>query len=56
MNERKLTFAANWKMNHGPAAARAFAEQFLALTAPVEDRSLWFFPAGRLDCRRWLRP
>jgi triosephosphate isomerase len=44
MIERPLTFAANWKMNHGPAEARAFAQKFLALTAPVENRSLWFFP------------
>ena len=46
MNERKLTFAANWKMNHGPAEARAFAEKFLALTSPMEGRQLWFFPAA----------
>jgi triosephosphate isomerase (TIM) len=44
MNERKLTFAANWKMNHGVAEARAFAQRFLALTSAVPDRSLWFFP------------
>jgi triosephosphate isomerase len=31
-------------MNHGPAAARAFAEKFQGLTAPAEGRSLWFFP------------
>jgi len=41
---RKLIFAANWKMNHGPAEARRFAEKFLALTAPAENRNLWFFP------------
>jgi triosephosphate isomerase (TIM) len=44
MTERNLIFAANWKMNHGPAAARAFAEKFLALTRPAEGRRLWFFP------------
>jgi triosephosphate isomerase len=44
MSERQLIYAANWKMNHGPAEARAFAERFLALTAPVKGRSLWFFP------------
>ena len=44
MTERHLIYAANWKMNHGPAEARAFAERFLALTAPVKGRSLWFFP------------
>jgi triosephosphate isomerase (TIM) len=44
MTNRALIYAANWKMNHGPAAAREYAERFLALTAPVEGRSLWFFP------------
>jgi triosephosphate isomerase (TIM) len=44
MNERKLIFAANWKMNHGAAEAQAFAEKFLALTSPADGRSLWFFP------------
>ena len=44
MSDRRLIYAANWKMNHGPAAARTFAEKFLSLTAPVEGRSLWFFP------------
>ncbi len=37
-------FAANWKMNHGPAETRTFARKFLSLVAPVEGRSLWFFP------------
>ena len=41
---RRLIYAANWKMNHGPEAANAFAERFLALTAPVNGRELWFFP------------
>jgi triosephosphate isomerase len=31
-------------MNHGPAEAREFAKKFLSLTAPVEGRSLWFYP------------
>jgi triosephosphate isomerase len=44
MPQRSLIYAANWKMNHGPTAAREYAEQFLALTAPVSGRSLWFFP------------
>lgn len=44
MTDRSLIYAANWKMNHGPAEARAFAERFLALTSPVKGRSLWFFP------------
>jgi triosephosphate isomerase (TIM) len=41
---RRAIYAANWKMNHGPSAARAFLQRFLDLTAPVEGRSLWFFP------------
>ena len=41
---RPLIYAANWKMNHGPDAAREFIERFLAVTAPAPDRSLWFFP------------
>jgi triosephosphate isomerase len=44
MVERELIFAANWKMNHGPADARAFAEKFLALSPAAENRRLWFFP------------
>ena len=44
MTERQLIFAANWKMNHGPAEARSFAQKFLSLTSPVEGRGLWFFP------------
>jgi triosephosphate isomerase (TIM) len=44
MSERKLIFAANWKMNHGPAEAREFAKKFLSLTSASEGRSLWFFP------------
>jgi triosephosphate isomerase len=44
MSERHLIYAANWKMNHGPAEARAFAEKFLGLMPPVTGRSLWFFP------------
>jgi len=44
MTTRPLIYAANWKMNHGPAAARAFMERFLGLTSPVADRGLWFFP------------
>jgi triosephosphate isomerase len=43
---RPLIYAANWKMNHGPAAAAAFVERFLGLTSPAKDRSLWFFPAA----------
>jgi triosephosphate isomerase len=41
---RRLIYAANWKMNLGPSAARDFMRRFLALTAPAAERSLWFFP------------
>ena len=44
MPARPLIYAANWKMNHGPTAACAFMERFLALTRPLEGRGLWFFP------------
>jgi triosephosphate isomerase len=41
---RRLIYAANWKMNLGPRAARDFMRRFLELTAPAADRGLWFFP------------
>lgn len=41
---RRLVFAANWKMHHGPAAARAFLETFLPLVPSRADRELWIFP------------
>ncbi|MBA3659454.1 MAG: triose-phosphate isomerase [Gemmatimonadales bacterium] len=41
---RPLLYAANWKMHHGPAAARAYAARFLELTSPAPGRDLWFFP------------
>jgi triosephosphate isomerase len=44
MSKRSLIYAANWKMNHGPAAARDFLARFLQVTAPVSGRRLWFFP------------
>lgn len=37
-------FAANWKMNHGPAAARDLVRAVLGKTAPREGRRLLFFP------------
>ena len=41
---RRLIFAANWKMHHGPAGARRFLARFLELAPPAEGRELWFFP------------
>jgi triosephosphate isomerase len=36
--------AANWKMNHGPSAARAVIAQYTAHWAPRTDRTVIFFP------------
>jgi triosephosphate isomerase len=44
MSNRALVYAANWKMHHGPAAARDFLTRFLQITSPVPGRRLWFFP------------
>jgi triosephosphate isomerase (TIM) len=44
MATRPLIYAANWKMHHGPAAARDFLARFLQVTSPVSGRGLWFFP------------
>ena len=41
---RPLIYAANWKLHHGPSAAREYAARFLELTRPAPDRELWFFP------------
>jgi triosephosphate isomerase len=41
---RPVIYAANWKMNLGPAAVCRFLERFLEITSPLEGRSLWFFP------------
>ena len=41
---RPLIYAANWKMHHGPSAAREFIHRFRELTRPLDGRSLWFFP------------
>jgi triosephosphate isomerase len=39
-----LVFAANWKMHHGPEAARALARDVLAGAPPRPGRLLLFFP------------
>lgn len=41
---RPPVLAANWKMHHGPAAARAFVAEFLARYTPREDRTIVLFP------------
>ena len=40
---RPLIFAANWKMHHGPSAARAFLDRFLAEYHAADGREVWFF-------------
>ncbi|MBI2538168.1 MAG: triose-phosphate isomerase [Gemmatimonadetes bacterium] len=41
---RRRLFAANWKMHHGPGAARSFLGTFLEQYARRTDRDVWFFP------------
>ncbi len=43
---RPLVYAANWKLHHGPTAAREFAKRFTEVTGPQEGRELWFFPTA----------
>ncbi|UCC72640.1 MAG: triose-phosphate isomerase [Gemmatimonadota bacterium] len=44
MSFAKPFFGGNWKMNHGPSAARRFVEEFVALYEPHDDRTVVFFP------------
>lgn len=41
---RPLVFAANWKMNVGPAEARDYLATFLKAYTPEHQRQVWFFP------------
>ncbi|HEV8598473.1 MAG TPA: triose-phosphate isomerase [Gemmatimonadales bacterium] len=41
---RRLLFAANWKMQLGPAEARDYAVRFRARFTPSDARDTWFFP------------
>jgi triosephosphate isomerase len=41
---QRPVFAANWKMHHGPTAARAFVASFLARFTPRPDRTVVLFP------------
>ena len=41
---RTPIFAANWKMNNGPSAARTFMRVFLTRYARRPDRTVMFFP------------
>ncbi|MEO8560711.1 MAG: triose-phosphate isomerase [bacterium] len=44
--DRTPVLAANWKMHHGPTAATAFLDAFLARYTPRDDRSVILFPSG----------
>ena len=41
---QRPVFAANWKMNQGPSAARAFVAAFCARWTPRTDRTVVLFP------------
>jgi triosephosphate isomerase len=41
---RRPVFIANWKMNNGPTAARAFIAGFTARWTPRDDRTIIFCP------------
>jgi triosephosphate isomerase len=41
---KRPVLAANWKMNNGPTAAKAFMDAFLAGYAPRSDRTIIIFP------------
>jgi triosephosphate isomerase len=43
---RTPVLAANWKMHHGPTAATAFLDGFLARYAPRDDRTVVLFPSA----------
>jgi triosephosphate isomerase len=43
---RTPVLAANWKMHHGPTAATAFLDAFLARYTPRDDRSVILFPSA----------
>ena len=45
MHQRPV-FAANWKMNLGPAAATSFLDVFLAHHTPRADRTVILFPSA----------
>jgi triosephosphate isomerase (TIM) len=49
---RGPVIAGNWKMHHGPGAARAFVEAFLPLVEHVEAELVLFPPALSLPAAR----
>ena len=51
---KRPVLAANWKMNNGPTAAKAFMDAFLAGYPPRDDRTIIIFPPAVVadHCRR----
>lgn len=43
---KKPVLAANWKMHHGPSAAREFMREFMARYPRNGDRTIIFFPSS----------
>lgn len=43
---KRPVLAANWKMNNGPTAAKAFMDTFLGGYAPHSDRTIIIFPSA----------
>jgi triosephosphate isomerase len=43
---KRPVLAANWKMNNGPTAAKAFMDAFLAGYSPRSDRTIIIFPSA----------
>ena len=43
---KSLLFCANWKLNLGPAQARAFCQSFRERYVPKQNRQTWFFPSA----------
>jgi triosephosphate isomerase len=43
---RSRVIAANWKLNHGPTAARAFMRAFTERYTPLPDRDVIVFPSA----------
>ncbi len=46
MTLKKPFFGGNWKMHHGPSAARGFVEEFVSKYPRRDDRTVVFFPAA----------
>ena len=52
---KRPVFAANWKMHHGPTAAKEFMQSFLAGYAARIDRTIVVFPpTASLSAVAWM--